>query len=89
VVIHAPEGGYARLKTGEETFVRSLILPEGFIQGAAGAGDAFCAGYLLGLHEAWPMEKRLALAVRAAAASLTHPTCTAGMRPLAELWKMG
>jgi sugar/nucleoside kinase (ribokinase family) len=89
VVIHAPEGGYARLKNGEETFVPSLALPPGFIQGAAGAGDAFCAGYLLGLHEAWPVQKRLALAARAAAASLTHPTCTEGMRPLARLWEMG
>jgi sugar/nucleoside kinase (ribokinase family) len=88
VVIHAPEGGYARTKSGEETFVSSLTLPDGLIQGAAGAGDAFCAGYLLGLHEAWPMENRLALAVRAAAASLTHPTCTEGMRPLEELWRL-
>lgn len=88
VVIHAPEGGYAREKTGTETFVPSLTLPEGHIQGAAGAGDAFCAGYLYGRHEDWPMEKRLALAARAAAASLTHPTCTEGMRPLEELWAM-
>jgi sugar/nucleoside kinase (ribokinase family) len=88
VVIHAPEGGYARAKSGEETFVPSLVLPAGFIKGSAGAGDAFCAGYLLGAHERWPVEKRLDLAVRAAAASLTHPTCTEGMRPLAELWEM-
>jgi len=89
VVIHAPEGGYARAQSGEETFVPSLRLPDGFIKGAAGAGDAFCAGYLYGLHEAWPVEQRLALAVRAAAASLTDPTCTEGMRPLDELWEVG
>lgn len=89
VVIHAPEGGYVHEKSGAETFVPSLTLPEGFIKGAAGAGDAFCAGYLYGRHEEWPVEKRLALAVRAAAASLAHPTCTEGMRPVDQLWSLG
>lgn len=85
VVLHAPEGGYARDKAGREWFRRSLRLPPGYIQGSAGAGDAFCAGYLFGAHEGWAMEERLTLAVCAAAASLSDPTCSAGMCPLNEV----
>ncbi|HEY3412378.1 MAG TPA: carbohydrate kinase family protein [Armatimonadota bacterium] len=85
VVLHAPEGGYARDKAGREWFRSSLRLPPGYIQGSAGAGDAFCAGYLYGAHEGWGMEDRLTLAVCAAAASLSDPTCSAGMRPLNEV----
>lgn len=85
VVIHAPEGGYARTKDGAEWYRPSLMLPEGYIQGSAGAGDAFAAGYLLAAHEGSSMVDRLTLAVCAAAASLSDPTCTEGMRPEAEV----
>lgn len=85
VVLHAPEGGYAREKSGREWFRPSLSLPPGYIQGSVGAGDAFCAGYLFGAHEGWAMEQRLTLAACAAAASLSDPTCCAGMRPLNEV----
>ena len=37
VVIHFPEGGYARSKNGGECFQPSLKLPEGFVAGTAGA----------------------------------------------------
>lgn len=85
VVLHAPECGYARSKHGGEWFRPSLALPPGYIQGAAGAGDAFAAGYLLAAHEGWPMDERLTLAVCAAAASLSDPTCSEGMRPVDEV----
>jgi sugar/nucleoside kinase (ribokinase family) len=48
----------------------------------AGAGDAFCAGCLMGLHEGWDLPRSLLAAVCAAAASLSHPTCTAGVKSL-------
>ncbi|HEY3268770.1 MAG TPA: carbohydrate kinase family protein [Armatimonadota bacterium] len=89
VVIHVPEGGFAMTAAGEEAFRPSLTLPPGYIQGAAGAGDAFCAGFLLGAHEGWPLERRLTLAVCAAAASLSDPTCCAGMLPVEELLALG
>jgi len=85
VVIHAPEGGYARTNDGAEWFRPSLRLPEGYIQGAAGAGDAFAAGYLFAAHEGRPMEARLSLAVCAAASSLSHPTCSEGVGPETEV----
>ena len=49
---------------------------------SAGAGDAFCAGALLGLHEGWPLKRCLQAAVCAAAMSLADPTCTEGMKSL-------
>jgi len=84
VVIHFADGAVAIAKGEPAQVVGSLRLPDGFIRGATGAGDAFAAGYLYGLHEGWPMLKRLNLAVCAAAASLTHPTPSAGLRPVKE-----
>ncbi len=82
VVIHFPEGGFARTRKGEDVWQSSLKLPEKYIAGTAGAGDAFCAGVLLGLHEDWDLVKCLQTGVCAAAASLSDATCTAGMRSL-------
>lgn len=82
VVIHFPEGGFARTRDGKDHWQSSLSLPPKYIAGTAGAGDAFCAGMLLGLHEGWELQRSLLTAVCAAAASLSDPTCTAGMRPL-------
>ena len=82
VVIHFPEGGFARTRNGDDFWQPSLKLPAKYIAGTAGAGDAFCAGVLFGLHEGWDLIKCLQTAVCVAAASLSHPTCTGGMRHL-------
>ncbi len=82
VVIHFPEGGFARTRKGDDFWQPSLKLPAKFIAGTAGAGDAFCAGVLLGLHEGWELARCLQAAVCVAAASLSHPTCTGGMRSI-------
>ena len=76
VCVHLPEGGYVLTADGREVWQPSLQLPDGYIKGAAGAGDAFCAGMLLGIHERWEIEKSLLLAVCSAAISLSHPGCT-------------
>ena len=82
VVIHFPEGGFARTRKGEDFWQPSLKVPEKQIAGTAGAGDAFCAGVLFGLHEGWELQKCLLTGVCAAAACLSHATCTASMKPL-------
>jgi sugar/nucleoside kinase (ribokinase family) len=89
VVIHFPEGGFARTRKGEDVWQSSLKLPAKYIAGTAGAGDAFCAGTLLGLHEGWDLVKCLQTGVCAAAASLSNATCTAGMRPLSATMALG
>ena len=82
VVIHFPEGGFARTRKGEDVLQSSLRVPAKDIVGAAGAGDAFCTGMLLGLHEDWELKKCLETAVCAAAACLFHASCTGGMKSL-------
>jgi len=82
VVIHFPEGGFARTRKGEDFWQSSLNLPPKHIMGTAGAGDGFCAGVLLGLHEDWNLRRCLETAVCVAAASLSDPTCTGGIKPL-------
>ena len=82
VVIHFPEGAFARTRKGDDVWQSSLKLSDKFIAGAAGAGDAFCAGTLLGLHEGWELDQCLETAVALAAASLSHPTCTGGVKSL-------
>jgi sugar/nucleoside kinase (ribokinase family) len=57
-------------------------LPPGYIRGGAGAGDAFCAGMLYGLHERWDLERTMRLAVTAAAVCLSDASCTGAMRDL-------
>src|SRR5438552_12969225 len=82
VVIHFPEGGFVRTLKGKDDWKSQLNLPVKCIAGTAGAGDAFCAGVLLGLHEGWDLNRCLETAVSVAAASLSHPTCTGGVKPL-------
>jgi len=84
VVIHFPEGGFARTRSGDEVWQASLNLPAKHIAGTAGAGDAFCAGVLLGLHEGWPLQRCLVTGVCLAAASLSDATCTAGVKKLSQ-----
>jgi sugar/nucleoside kinase (ribokinase family) len=88
VAIHFPEGGFCRTRKGEDHWQMSLNVPAKAIAGTAGAGDAFCAGVLFGLHEGWELQRCLQLAVCAAAASLLDSTCTAGMKPLKQVLEL-
>jgi sugar/nucleoside kinase (ribokinase family) len=82
IVIHFPEGAFARTRMGEDAWQSSLKLPADYIAGMAGAGDAFCAGTLLGLHEGWELKRCLLTGACIAAASLADATCTAGVKSL-------
>jgi sugar/nucleoside kinase (ribokinase family) len=82
VVVHFPEGAFCRTRKGEDFWQPSLKLPADYIVGTAGAGDAFCAGVLIGLHEGWEIQKSLLAGVCLAAASLSDATCTAGVKTL-------
>lgn len=82
VVIHFAEGAFARTRKGEDFWQSSLKLPPNYIAGTAGAGDAFCAGVLLGLHEGWDLPRCLLTGVCLAAASLSEAPCTSGVKSL-------
>ena len=83
VVIHMPEGAFAVSKKDGELWVPSR--PVKSIVSSVGAGDAFAAGMLYGLHEEWPLAQCMDLAHAAAGACLGHPTTTGGLRPINEL----
>ena len=89
VVVHYPEGGCALGRDGAWDEHGSVRLPADYIVGAAGAGDAFTAGALLGWHEGQPVREWLRQGVCAAAANLSDETCTGGIRPLAECLALG
>ncbi len=83
-VIHCPEGAYGMDRS--ETLVQrdSLSLPEGYIKGTVGAGDAFCAGVLLGASRHWPLLEAIELGIASATCSLSKPDASSGMRSVSE-----
>jgi sugar/nucleoside kinase (ribokinase family) len=85
VAIHFPEGSYAMTPSRQEFYQPSYVVPEGELKGSAGAGDAFCAGLLYGLHEGLDLSVALDLAHASARFNLTSPTCSDGAVALAEL----
>jgi sugar/nucleoside kinase (ribokinase family) len=88
VVIHAPEMSCGLSPAGERILQPGHVLPPGAIRGTAGAGDAFFAGMLAGIHEGWRLEKSLRFATAAAASCLRHPTCTGGVGSAEEIWEL-
>jgi sugar/nucleoside kinase (ribokinase family) len=89
VVIHFPEGAHAGHRDGRVQHHGSVRLPQDRIAGATGAGDAFCAGLLYGLHQDQAMDECLRYAVCAAAACMLDATCSAGLRPLQKCLDLG
>jgi sugar/nucleoside kinase (ribokinase family) len=83
VVAHFPEGAIAGAREGGVAAFGSVALPESEIVGANGAGDAFAAGLLYGLHESWDLRRALALGHCTAAASMRAISTTAGV----ESWR--
>ena len=83
-VIHCPEGGYGLDADDQFVHRASLRLPEGCIKGSVGAGDAFCAGVLLGAERGDDLASAIDLGVASAAASLSEAGATEGMRTREE-----
>lgn len=89
VVIHFVEGAVAATADGVGHVQGSVKLPPHFIRGATGAGDAFAAGFIYGLHEDFPVSVCLRQAVSAAAMCLSDPTTSEGLGPLAACLALG
>ena len=68
--IHFPEGAVAVDEAGALHAQPSVRWPDARIVSAVGAGDAFAAGLVYGLHEGWPVARGLELAVSVAAVCL-------------------
>ena len=87
-VIHCPEIGCGLDENNNFVEVPSLKLPEGWIAGTVGAGDAFCSGVLYGAWKGMDLKKAIELATASAACSLSQAGATEGMRPVAEVQKL-
>jgi sugar/nucleoside kinase (ribokinase family) len=84
VVVHFPRGACALGHDGRLRSQGSLRVPQTEIVSAVGAGDAFAAGLLYGLHENMPIETALDYGVCAAASCLLGAGASDGVRPLSE-----
>jgi sugar/nucleoside kinase (ribokinase family) len=84
VVLHCPTFGFARDASGKTATVPSLKLPDGWIKGTVGAGDAFCAAMLYGIFKGMSDEESLRLASCTAAANLSSADSLSGAMSLEE-----
>ena len=84
-VIHSAEGGFGLDEAGNYVERPSLCLPKGYIKGATGAGDAFCAGVLLAAADGRPLAEGIDLGIASATAALSEAGATEGMRDRAAV----
>jgi sugar/nucleoside kinase (ribokinase family) len=88
-VVHFPAGSVAAAADGRTWLQAAVSVPAHEIKSSNGAGDAFAAGVMLGLHEGMPVERCLLQGVCAAATSLHSLGPSAGVRPLADCLAYG
>jgi sugar/nucleoside kinase (ribokinase family) len=72
----------------ESFFQGSFCLPNGYIKGAVGAGDAFAAGVIYGIYKKWSIQERLCCGVCVATMCLTDVTPYAGVETIEECLKL-
>lgn len=86
VIIHSKACSFILdVASGEFSEVSSLKIPPQEIKGSVGAGDAFCAGCLYGLYNAYSDRQILEFASAAAACNLFAANSTDGMRSKNEI----
>lgn len=86
VIMHLEEGACAATADGE-IWQPSVQVPKEVIKGTNGAGDAFAAGVLYGLHEGWDLQECLKNGCAVAASCLLSPTTSDGIDALAAVRK--
>ncbi len=84
VILHMKDRGVCYSQNGF-TLLPAYDIPPSEIKGTTGAGDAFCAGALLGIYRNLSDEEILDLASACAIAALTETDATGGVRPEAEI----
>lgn len=84
-IIHAPEICFWFAPGAAPVITRSKPVDPTEIVSTVGAGDAFCAAVLYGLHENWPVERICAVAHAAAARCLGGATATDGVPDMSVL----
>jgi sugar/nucleoside kinase (ribokinase family) len=87
VIIHMPEGALSATQQGYFCWKPSFQIPSHLSVSACGAGDAFCSGVLVGLHEGWNEERTLSFAHAVAALAMTSMNSHLGLRSIEETLK--
>ena len=88
VILHYPEAAIACDSKKQKLVCPSVNVPSEMIKGTAGAGDAFAAGVLFGLHENQAIIDCLKFGTCAAAASLFDESCSDGVLSMDEVVKL-
>ena len=78
-VIHYAEGAVWLDADGRSAVAHARRVDPGSVVSSVGAGDAFCAGVLLGIHSEWEPERALEVGVLAGASSLLSASATGGV----------
>jgi sugar/nucleoside kinase (ribokinase family) len=84
-IIHAPEVCFWLAPGASPILTRSRSVDPNDIVSTVGAGDAFGAAVLYGLHENWPVEQICSVAHAAAARCLAGATATDGIPDMSVL----
>ena len=87
VIVHCAEAGMLLDKSGSFYVVPSFELPEDYIKGSVGAGDAFAAGCLYGLYKGFDDRRLLEYASAAAVCNLSESDSISGMKCREEIEK--
>ena len=87
VVVHYPQAAIAVTNKGEVILRPSFNVHPSWIKSAVGAGDAFAAGMLYGIHEGWSHDASLELGHACAAASLRDSTTVGSVESISECMK--
>lgn len=78
-VVHFPAGSVAAAPGGRTWRQGSVRLDPARIRSTTGAGDAFAAGVIFGLHDGWSVPAGLRLGAAAAAACIQDPHTSNGI----------
>ncbi|CAN5623526.1 carbohydrate kinase family protein [soil metagenome] len=89
VIVHFPEGACAVGAHDALHLQGSRYVPQSHIVGSVGAGDAFAAGVLYGLHEGAPIQTCLQYGVTTAASCLYGAGTSDSILPLPECLALG
>jgi sugar/nucleoside kinase (ribokinase family) len=84
IVVHCPDFAIAVSRSGEVHTRRSFTIDSQHIVSSVGAGDAFAAGMLYGIHQQWDTDTSLELAHAVAAASLRSSNAVGTVESVAQ-----
>ena len=89
VILHSSYGAVGVSSSGETAIKGSVQLPNKMIKGAAGAGDAFAAGFIIGMNKAKPLEECIRYGACSAASCLLDATTSGGVIMMDDCLKIG